>query len=156
MWQRFNIGSDIEIFFSMSNKIIQYWSSIMTISNKISISGTISGVIYCFDFWCFWQDRILSCVLLSAKPPTMIWMMIAQWIWTTWLCWSRAFPYHYADQEPLPFPTLTGVLHRSKIVGERWRNVTLKENSFEWRRELPRGCVGWPGRCSSSSWMCSS
>ncbi len=43
----------------------------------MSISGTISYTIYRFEFW---QDRVLSCAILPEMLPTMIWMMIAQWM----------------------------------------------------------------------------
>ncbi len=47
------------------------------IGTIMSISGTISCIIYRFEFW---QDRVLSCAILIEMLPTMIWMMIAHWM----------------------------------------------------------------------------
>ncbi len=38
------------------------------------------GTQYCFDFWCLWQDRLMSCALLPIMPLTMGWMMVVQWM----------------------------------------------------------------------------
>ncbi len=71
-------------FSSISNKCLRYWRFMMTISNKTSISGTISvtmsGTMYSFDFWCLLQDQILSIAIPPAKIPTVIWLMNSQWM----------------------------------------------------------------------------
>ncbi len=97
-------------FTSISKKNVDIWFLVMTISNKnvdigtkTSISYPVSCMIYWFEFW---RDRVLSCAFLPAMLPTMIWMMIAQWMRMRGI--ERL---DYAEQEPLHhLPTPTGVL----------------------------------------------
>ncbi len=79
----------------------------MTISDKTSISGTISGMMlgtmcsFKFDFWCLWQDRsnrILSCTSPQPRPRQWFgWWTPYRWGWMLWYCWSRAFTIPYSD-----------------------------------------------------------
>jgi hypothetical protein len=53
---------------------------------------------YSFDFLCLWQDQILLCILQPAKTPTMILVDESPM--------DEDEHLDFADQEPLPSPTL--------------------------------------------------
>ncbi len=92
-WLRYRVAKTLgfeyhtryrRFFTSISKKNVDIDVFVSTISNKnfyigliISISGTISCIIYRFEFW---QDRVLSCTILPEMLQTMIWMIIAQWM----------------------------------------------------------------------------
>ncbi len=81
-------------------KSILYQRFMMTILNKISISGTISGMMSgkCIVLTSDANGRTGSCRAPSRRPKPRQWLggwTPNGWGWTSWFCWSRAFTIPY-------------------------------------------------------------